>query len=104
MDIRCRKTQCKFNDRHTCRASNILVSRVDKCEKYEPKDEKATPDVSKRIFKSTPNFARQRDTKKMKIECNNNCVLNHEGRCVANGITVNDIEGEPLCMTFVDRL
>ena len=103
MDIRCRKTQCKFNDRLTCRARSILVSRDDKCEKYEPKDEKKIPDVSKIIFKTTPNFAMQRDTKKMKIECNNNCVLNHDGRCVANGITINDISSKPFCITFVKR-
>ena len=40
MDIRCRKTQCKFNDRHTCRAKEICVNRQDVCEKYEPKEDK----------------------------------------------------------------
>ena len=99
MDIRCRKTKCKYNDRHTCKAKSILINKVDKCEKYEKKGDKPTKDTSKKMFKKVPNFAPQRDTKKMKIECKNNCVLNHEGRCVANGITINDINTKPLCMT-----
>lgn len=103
MDIRCRKTKCRHNDRHTCKAKDILISKKDACEKYNPIDDKATPDLSRRMFKNTPVFAPQRDTKKMKIACNNNCVLNHEGRCIANGITINDIKNKPLCMTVVKR-
>ena len=103
MDIRCRKTQCKFNDRHTCRAKEICVNRQDVCEKYEPKEEITATDTSKKMFRKTPSYAPQRDTKKMKIECKNNCVLNHNGRCVANGITINDINSFPLCMTVVKR-
>lgn len=103
MDIRCRKTQCKYNDRYTCKAKKILVNRQDVCEKYEPKGEKEVTDASKKMFRKTPNYAPQRDTKKMAIECENNCVLNHEGRCVANGITINDINSHPLCMSVVKR-
>ena len=103
MDIRCRKTQCKYNDRHTCKAKDILVDEKDKCQKYEPKAENSTPDTSKKMFKKTPNYAPQRDTLKMKIECKNQCVLNHNGRCVANGITINDLSGEPLCMSVVKK-
>ena len=102
MDIRCRKTQCKYNDRHTCRAKSILISRDDRCEKYDPKEENPTVDTSEKMFKKTPDYAPQRDTKKMIIACNNKCVLNKGGRCVANGITVNDINSRPLCMTVVD--
>ena len=103
MDIRCRKTQCKYNDRHTCKAKEILIDRIDKCERYEPRLDKETPDTSKKMFSKTPDYAPQRDTRKMIIECKNNCVLNHNGRCVANGITVNDLNGEPLCMTVVKK-
>ena len=103
MDIRCRKTICKYNDRHTCKAKGILVDKTDKCEKYEPKEGNDKTDTSKTMFSKTPEFAPQRDTKKMVIECKNNCVLNHGGRCVANGITINDIDQLPLCMTFVRK-
>lgn len=103
MDIRCRKTQCKYNDRYTCKAKGILINNKDKCEKYEPKLENPTKDTSKKMFQKTPKYAPQRDTLKIKIECQNNCVLNHNGRCVANGITVNDLKGKPLCMTVVEK-
>lgn len=103
MDIRCRKTLCKYNDRHTCKARDILISKQDVCKSYEEKTGKPIPDISRKMFKRTPDFAPQRDTKKMKIACNNNCVLNHNGRCIANGITINDINSSPLCMTVVKR-
>ena len=101
MDIRCRKTQCKFNDRYTCRAKNIEISEKDLCNMYEKDVNKEIKDVSKGMFMKTPNYAAQRDTKNMKIECKNNCVLNKDGRCIANGITINDLSGKPCCMTVV---
>ena len=27
MDIRCRKTSCKYNDRQTCQAKEILIGK-----------------------------------------------------------------------------
>ena len=105
MDIRCRKTQCKYNDRHTCRAREIEINERDLCLKYEPecKSEEEVGDTSKKLFTKTPDYAPQRDTKRMKISCKNSCVLNKEGRCIANGITINDIHEIPLCMTFVKK-
>ena len=103
MDIRCRKTQCKFNDRHTCKAHSILIDQQDLCKTYFPKEGKPTPDTSKKMFRKTPEYAPQRDTRKMKIDCKNKCVLNKEGRCVANGITINDIGSKPCCMTVVQK-
>lgn len=103
MDIRCRKTKCKYNDRHTCRSKSIFVDKDDICQSYTPKIEKKTTDTSKKLFSKTPNYAPQRDTKRMKIECENECVLNKQGRCIANGITINDIKCKPYCMTVVKK-
>lgn len=102
MDIRCRKTQCKYNDRYTCKAKSILIGENDLCYTFEPSGEKKR-DVSKRIFRKTPQYAPQRDTNKMKIECQNNCLFNKEGRCIANGITINDIAEKPCCMTILGK-
>lgn len=102
MDIRCRKTKCKYNDRYTCKAKNILIGQGDLCETYQDSGDK-TKDVSKKIFRKTPQYAPQRDTNKMKIECENNCLFNKEGRCIANGITINDIKEKPCCMTILGK-
>jgi len=103
MDIRCRKTKCKFNDRHTCKAKAILVDNKDICTTYEPREDKPIKDESRKMFRDTPNFAPQRDTKKMLIQCEKKCVLNKDGRCIANGITINDIKSLPKCMTVVEK-
>ena len=103
MDIRCRKTKCKFNNRHTCMAKQIKISKTDICQTFEADRDKTVKDESRKMFKSEPNFAPQRDTKKMLIACDKNCVLNKDGRCVANGITINDIKTLPYCMTVVEK-
>ena len=40
MDIRCRKTICKYNDRYTCRAKDILVDNKVICSTYEKGEER----------------------------------------------------------------
>ena len=75
MDIRCRKTECKFNDRYTCKAKSILIGESDLCYTFEQSGERKR-DASKNIFRKIPQYAPQRDTNKMKIECQNNCLFN----------------------------
>ena len=102
MDIRCRKQDCKYNDRFTCRANSLLVNKVGDCEVYE-KTEKEVVDTSKKLFSEIPKYAPQRDVKHFKIECNAPCILKKEGRCIANGITINDWQEKPVCMTIVKK-
>ncbi len=102
MDIRCRKLNCKYNDRFTCRAKELLVKENGDCGVYE-KTEKVVHDISKSIFTKVHKYAPQRDVKRFKIECNAPCVLKKEGRCIANGITINDWKEKPVCMTIVKK-
>lgn len=101
MDIRCRKTSCKYNDKQTCQAKEILIGKKVDCATFV-KGNKNQPDLSKSIFQETPEFARQRDVKTMKIGCKADCIFNEEGKCTANGITVNSLI-EPYCMTFLKK-
>ena len=102
MDIRCRKLDCKFNDRFTCRAKRLDVSQKGNCFVYE-KTDKPVIDTAKDLFSRVPEYAPQRDVKRFVIECKANCVLNKDGRCVANGITINDYKEVPVCMTIVKK-
>ena len=102
MDIRCRKLNCKYNDRFTCRAKELLVKRDGNCAVYE-KTDKEVHDVSKSLFSKNHNYAPQRDVKRFKIECDAPCILKKEGRCIANGITINDWKEKPVCMTIVKK-
>lgn len=103
MDIRCRKTGCKFNDKYTCRAKEILIKRDLMCEKYE-KSDKPPVDKTKWLFSDKPpKYSPQRDSATIQIDCNAHCLFNHDGKCVANGITLNDIKEKPLCVTFLRK-
>ena len=59
-------------------------------------------DLSKSIFEETPVFAKQRDVKTMKINCNADCIFNENGICTANGITVNSLI-DPYCITYLKK-
>ncbi len=102
MDIRCRKTVCKYNDRFTCKAPNILVSNNVICATYEKDGSKEeVKDITKHLFEQKPDFAPQRDSKALEIKCKANCLFNHNGQCVSNGITLNSIKEKPYCVSFL---
>jgi hypothetical protein len=104
MDIRCRKTTCKFNDRYTCKARGILVKRNCECDQFEKLLGVNVRDKTKSIFTDTPpTYAPQRDSKTIEIDCKADCLFRCDGKCVANGITLNDIKEKPLCVTFLKK-
>ena len=103
MDIRCRKTSCKFNDKYTCKAKAILVKTSGECNTYQRGD-KPPVDKTKWIFTDTPpEYAPQRDSATIDIGCNAHCLFNQNGKCVANGITLNDLKEKPFCVTFLKK-
>lgn len=102
MDIRCRKTECKFNDRYTCKAKGILITQKVACSTYQEGEVKKK-DATKRLLEVTPEYAPQRDSKTMSIDCKAKCLFNHGGKCVSNGITLNAIKEMPLCVSFLKK-
>lgn len=102
MDIRCRKTSCKYNKMQTCQASEILINEEIICSTFVKDENKLEIDKSKSIFEETPQFARQRNVKTMKIGCKTDCIFNDNGKCTANGIFVNSLI-EPYCMTYLKK-
>ncbi len=103
MDIRCRKTTCKFNDKYTCKAKEILIKKSLICEKFE-KGDRPAEDKTHHIFSDIPpEYAPQRDSKTIDIGCQAHCLFNSNGKCVANGITLNDLKEKPLCVTFLRK-
>ena len=104
MDIRCRKTSCKFNDKYTCRAREILIRKNCECQQFEKDLTKPVVDKTKKIFTDDPPiYAPQRDSSTIEIDCRAHCLFNNNGKCVANGITLNDIKDKPTCITFLRK-
>lgn len=102
MDIRCRKTTCKYNDHFTCKAKDIKISKKIVCTAFE-KTSSTPDDVTKDIFSKPPKYAPMRNSKTLNIYCDARCLFNNNGICSANGITVNDIKNCPLCVTFLEK-
>ena len=101
MDLRCRKLDCKFNDRHTCTAKGLVVSKTTTCKTYQKDESKIV--VKQSMFEGTPNFAPQRDCKALTIKCSAACLLNKDGVCEANGITINQTRNKVYCQTFINK-
>lgn len=103
MDLRCRKTNCKYNKNLTCLAPNITISQKLECLEYQNEKGKGTKDFSKLIFsENPPKVTDYRHLKNMCLTCNAPCLFNKDGKCISNGITVNAaMQNEPKCMTFL---
>jgi hypothetical protein len=105
MDIRCRKGLCKYNDRFTCKAKRIIIDKRVVCETFDKDENKNKPvqDVTKDFFECTPHYAPQRDSKALEIKCRTDCLFNHNGTCVSNGITLNSIKEKPYCVSYIKK-
>ncbi len=103
MDLKCKKTTCKYNNKYSCHAKNILIGTSTECTTYEKaiKLPDKIVDASKTMFEAAPEIEPYRHIKDVKVGCNAKiCLFNKDGRCNANGITV--LEGkEGYCGTFI---
>lgn len=100
MDLRCRKTQCEYNYKYTCKAKEVCINDKILCATYQ-KTDKSEPDTSRHIYERAPDYAPQRESKTANIYCKANCLFNNNGCCESNGITVNAIAEKPFCVSFL---
>lgn len=101
MDLKCRKTTCKYNDYYTCQARNIAVSSKPTCETFDNDDTKEPRDTSRCMFEEAPTYAPHREKKSLRVACAAKCLFNEQGVCVANGLTINPLNETPYCMTYI---
>ena len=103
MDLRCRKTTCKFNKDLTCMAKSVGITQKLVCKTFELDKGKEEQDFSKPIFsENPPKIADYRHLRDVCLKCNAKCLFNNEGCCLANGITINaSLQKEPKCMTYL---
>lgn len=104
MDIKCRKTSCKYNNAYTCIAKGVNITDGVACQTFEADNTKKAKDYSKNMFEAdTETYANSRHIKDVKLFCEAGfCLFNNSGYCNANGITVLDEgEGSTACGTFI---
>lgn len=103
MDLRCRKTGCKYNCDLTCTAKSVEIDKKFVCKTFVPTPEKEK-DFSALIFSDTPpKIADYRHLKDMCLKCSAKCLFNRQNSCIANGITINSALSPetPKCITFM---
>ena len=102
MDLRCRKTTCKFNNNLTCTAGEINITEKFLCASFKEDKTKKELDFSSQIFNGkTPQIAEYRHIKNACLTCKAKCLFNKNLKCIANGITVNAPNNTPKCITFM---
>ena len=103
MDLRCRKTNCKYNNNLTCKANNIEITNKMVCSKYQ-KEANKNIDISKHIFDSeSPFIADYKHLKVFNLQCNCDCLFNKDGKCISNGITINELNEKPKCISYAKK-
>lgn len=103
MDINCRKLSCVHNKKCVCTAKKIEIDKRSECATYIVDKDKPVEDLSKIMFKKTPEYENFRHIKKANINCHVGCMFNKNGKCLANGIIVLEGENCPLCGTFINK-
>ena len=104
MDLKCKKLNCKFNDRCACISNGITVARNCECATFEKSDKivkEQRQDISKDMFEVAPDIHPFRHNRNMSIECGAECLFNKDGLCKANGISVMNGKNSGVCITNI---
>lgn len=105
MDLKCKKMNCKYNDRCACMSKGITVNVRCECatfEKVENLGEEQHQDISRDMFEVAPDIHPFRHNRSMSIECNADCLFNKEGLCKSNGISVMNGKRSGVCITNIE--
>lgn len=105
MDLKCRNLDCKNNNCYSCTKKGILITPHSYCDNYEKTDNlppDQLQDVPRDMFKKAPKLHPYRHNKTVDIECKANCLFNHDGKCLANGISIQNLERDSAkCVTYM---
>ena len=105
MDLKCRNLDCKNNNCYSCMKKGIDVNSHSYWKTYEKSDNLSPnqqQNVSKDMFEKEPKLHPYRHNKTVDIHCKSNCLFNHNGKCLANGIAIQNLEpNNAKCVTYM---
>lgn len=106
MDLKCKKLDCIYNKKYSCKRKNIVVSSKSECSSYkECRHERKgqQQDSSLTMFEAAPSFEPFRHSKTVDITCHDQkCLFNCDKVCRANGITVSHGK-HATCLTETEK-
>ena len=106
MDLKCKKLDCKYNNKFACMAKSIDVTENLVCKTFEKNndlDEDQKQNVPKTMFNKTPKYHPYRHIRNVCINCKAKCLFNHDGDCHSNGISVANEKTCAKCYTFAKK-
>lgn len=97
VDLKCKLTDCEYNNKSNCFARHIEVNNKTDCTYYKPvKEPKESHEKTDEIVQSIvrPN---------VDVGCKANCIFNNNHECCANGITVMEENYNAQCSSFLPK-
>ena len=105
MDLKCKKTNCKYNNCYACMSRKIKVARNCECATFVRDNnikENQRQDASRDMFETAPEIHPYRHNRDLSIECGAECLFNKNGVCRANGISVMNGKNSGVCITNIE--
>ena len=105
MDLKCKKLNCKFNDKCACMSKGITVDKNCECatfEKSQDLEKVQRQDISRNMFEVAPEIHPFRHNREISIECGAECLFNKDGFCKSNGISVMNGKNSGVCITNIE--
>ena len=107
MDLKCKKLDCVYNDKFSCKARGIDIGHNLDCNTFEQNQNLTSEqkqNVSKTMFEIAPEYHSFRHNKDVNICCSaTNCLFNEDGGCCSNGITVQRSDDCAYCSTAIHK-
>ena len=105
MDLKCRNLDCKNNDCYSCMKKGIDINNHSYCSSYEKTNnlpENQQQNIPETMFEKEPKVHPYRHNKTVDIHCKAKCLFNHNGKCLSNGISVQNLdEKNAKCITYM---
>lgn len=104
MDIACRKYSCRYNDSGICERKNLNINERADCIDADIDRTKPTPDTSRNMFCSEPDYAPYKHSKNINIVCDcSTCLFNRDRDCYSNGIIIGEGDTNPPCYSYMPK-
>ncbi len=96
-DVKCKRSNCRFNKNLNCYAKEIKVKSDTECKTFEPSNEAEVGEIEK--------VGQPPIRKDIEVACDAKCLFNTAHTCSANGITVQTEKSSscPNCCTFLPK-
>lgn len=96
VDLKCKCGKCEFNHNCNCHARHIVIGRQTKCETFSRSSDENKTEHSDEISQPLVRPS-------VEVLCNATCLFNKQGKCLANGISVQSDNGDVQCTTFLAK-